>query len=112
MPDRPPARLWTIFARVDLGLLKSVSVSLFSLPLYLSLYLSLSVSLSVCLSLSVSLSVCLSLCLSLSVCLSVCLSLTVSKTQALKPCLTSSGQVFVFLCVSLVSQQHIPHLFA
>ena len=27
MPDRPPARLWTIFARVDLGLLKSVSVS-------------------------------------------------------------------------------------
>ena len=27
MPDRPPARLWTIFARVDLELLKSVSVS-------------------------------------------------------------------------------------
>ena len=31
-------------------------------------------------------------------------------SQAL--CLTSSGQVLVFLCVSLVSQQHIPHLFA
>ena len=27
MPDRPPARLWTICARVDLGLFKSVSVS-------------------------------------------------------------------------------------
>ena len=27
MPDRQPARLWTIFARVDLGLLESVSVS-------------------------------------------------------------------------------------
>ena len=30
-------------------------------------------------------------------------------SQAL--CLTSSGQVLVFLCVSLVSQQHISHLF-
>ena len=27
MPDRPPARLWTISARVDLGLLESVTVS-------------------------------------------------------------------------------------
>ena len=33
-----------------------------------------------------------------------------SDSQAL--CLTSSGRVLVFLCVPLVSQQHISHLFA
>ena len=31
-------------------------------------------------------------------------------SQAL--CLTSSGRIHVFLCVPLVSQQHISHLFA
>ena len=84
-----------------------------SLCLSVSLSLCLSVSLSLCL--SVSLSLCLSV--SLSLCLSVSLSLSLSAgagragqsprrdSQAL--CLTSSGQVLVFLCVPLVSQQHI-----
>ena len=49
MPDRPPARLWTIFARVDLGLLQCVCVCL---------------CLSVC--------VCLCVCLCFCVCVCVC----------------------------------------
>ena len=43
MPDRPPARLWTIFARVDLGLLPKLS--LWSLSVSLS---GVCVSLCVC----------------------------------------------------------------
>ena len=60
-----------------------------------------------------------SLCLCLCFCLCLCLSLSAGAgragqsprrdSQAL--CLTSSGQVLVFLCDQLVSQQHISHLF-
>ena len=103
------------------------------LPVYLCLYLSVCLSVCVCLCLSVSVcvclclsvSVCVRLCLSVSVCVCLCLSVSVCvclclclclcqlglagtgqsprrDSQAL--CLTTSGQVLVFLCVSLVSQ--------
>ena len=90
MLDCPPARLWTIFARVDLWSLKSLSLSL-SLCLSVSLSLCLSVSLSLCLSVS------LSLCLFVS--LSLCLSVSVSVSVSVQLGLARQGRVAAVLFV-------------